>query len=659
MSTLAKKSRVLLTLLLVLVMLIPLFQGIRVFASYDIVHFTGFESGKDGWTSYYGGSVAISNEEASASEHSLKMTGRTKSWHSPGKNIYSIIRENGAGEYRITISVLISSVNPGNDYVGMLIRTNRTYSFSTNHNGNIYCRLGGKYKGITSGEWFTVEGNVTVSDDDISPISGEFDLMLDLIEPVDGQAVYIDNVVIRKKTEPDPLVIDKTHMYLYVGGTQKINANKEYGIAFYSENKNIAKVDSSGVVTGISPGVTTVQVMTGSEKRYCTVEVDLAPDIKAGTYLMRNMKNGDFLRLESSSAENGRLGESNGNDSAQQWQIVYTGGGYFRITSMLNGKSLAVKEEAENRDNVNLVLEPYCSSDRQKWLFTLMEDGYFKIKPKSSERAASDWCIAANGTKVQQRKYVISDKSIAEWWLTPLNGYKAQVFNFYDNGYPVRYNENASVSAAKIKGYNEAVAKRLFELVGLEVIVDDVKYFRSSADECKWTTTSENIDELCDTHLGTSIEHTTRDNMMKTFNPDISSAKYQKTKALWSGHKITSTAPSGKTDYNRSCSWINGIYIISIMESNSRQRDSKCILMQELAHQYGAKDHYHEIGKDGTCEHAEICSECNQNKENARPKACIMNNSYQDIDSVNILCYKCQQDIIEYLNSTHYDDASK
>lgn len=94
MSTLTKKLRITLTLLLVLAMLVPLFQSVKVFAAYETVWFESFESGTsaDGWSTPYGGTITRSTDFSAMGDYSLKITGRTKAWQSPAKNIYSIIR---------------------------------------------------------------------------------------------------------------------------------------------------------------------------------------------------------------------------------------------------------------------------------------------------------------------------------------------------------------------------------------------------------------------------------------------------------------------------------------------------------------------------------------------------------------------------------------
>ena len=117
----------------------------------------------------------------------------------------------------------------------------------------------------------------------------------------------------------------------------------------------------------------------------------------------------------------------------------------------------------------------------------------------------------------------------------------------------------------------------------------------------------------------------------------------------WSGHKIKCDYGTGTIDYNRSCSLDTDIIMIDRHASN-RTRNSQCILMHELNHQYGAPDHYHEILSDRTCRGGAICSECGINP---RPKSCIMYDNYQSIFSSSILCSGCRSQMIAHLNGHH------
>ena len=75
--------------------------------------------------------------------------------------------------------------------------------------------------------------------------------------------------------------------------------------------------------------------------------------------------------------------------------------------------------------------------------------------------------------------------------------------------------------------------------------------------------------------------------------------------------------------------------------------------MHELNHQYGAKDHYHELADKNdnqSCKFKERCSVCG---DNPRPKSCIMYESEIDITNDDVICSECQNDILTHLKDHH------
>lgn len=121
------------------------------------------------------------------------------------------------------------------------------------------------------------------------------------------------------------------------------------------------------------------------------------------------------------------------------------------------------------------------------------------------------------------------------------------------------------------------------------------------------------------------------------------------TSILWTCHRIKSVADNGDINYNRSCSNDSTIFMLS-KDTLIRDMDAKGTLMHELNHQYGANDHYHELGADGLCKFKAICSECGDTR---RPTSCVMYNSNTNIDRHDIICEACKAEIMEHLDSHH------
>ncbi len=233
-----------------------------------------------------------------------------------------------------------------------------------------------------------------------------------------------------------------------------------------------------------------------------------------------------------------------------------------------------------------------------------------------------------------------NDSYLDEWEITKTPFY-ATVANYYDKGYYVRFGETSDVSQQTINAYIDKVAARYSALFGLKIDFNSAVYYSSPIDGCKGTVTGSNIDTLC-SHSGTI--HTDRDNVIAAFKAQYPGNRTS-TYVLWSGHKIKSVASNGDINYNRSCSSSHNVFMLGI-PSLDRELASTGVLMHELNHQYGAKDHYHEIGADGKCKFANVCSDCGTNP---RPSTCIINNSRIDINNSNVICSACKNDILACL----------
>jgi hypothetical protein len=195
----------------------------------------------------------------------------------------------------------------------------------------------------------------------------------------------------------------------------------------------------------------------------------------------------------------------------------------------------------------------------------------------------------------------------------------------------------------------DAVANRYLSLVDLVVLLSNPLYFNSAADICKGTVTSANIDTLC-SHSGSKHTWLTPygiDNFKSTF-PGNATA----TTSYWSGHRLLCDFGTGTTYTNKPCSSGYSIFMVGKIPLAVRTRDSTGTLMHELNHQYGVPDHNHDRLSNGKCRSGKICSECGD-EGMKRPKTCIMNDMFQDINLSTILCAGCRGDMTTHLENHH------
>lgn len=568
------------------------------------VYSCDFEDGKDGWQTYYGGTTTVSADQSVSGTHSLKMTNRSQPWHSPGKNIYSIVKKCGTGKYYVNMCVYVTKVKEDFPHMGFLLRTTKENSFSKSDAvGNYFCRLQDVYN-ISANRWITVYGSFTVTEEDISASSGEFNLMIDVLEPVDGQEVYIDSVNLIKDVDNSSFTMTSSYEYIYEGEVSQLVTDPNFGVQFYSDNESIAKVNSYGLITGISQGETTVYAVRGSKRLSCRVVVDIASTIETGTYLFRNTQYGTYLQVDSADSGNNyssdqakmKLYDYDGGNY-QQWTIFYLGGGYYQILSANSRKALSVQANEENSDNCDLVQETYSGSDRQKWQIIPIGDGNYKLKPKSSTSYTKDWCAAANGSKVQQRQFVSSgsNRYIGEWTLFDLAKPIIYLDVLYDNGYAQRY----SAYASRIDNHITELQEKYLQEFG--VWVQDRRLLNkvSKADECNGNNdpffASRPYEAVCTD--GTNDECSNSNNSKHHKNiynmllseplPDSKSVRM-----LFTGHTTCSIAIDGTHRMAAMYGLTETVSRRMVISNHDSKTSEEKTVIHEFGHIFGAPDHY-------------------------------------------------------------------
>lgn len=125
-----------------------------------------------------------------------------KSWISPAKNIYDVIKTEGAGTYVINARIYIDYDSVDKVQARMMMRGDRAYSFFPDHYGENRGGIG-VLTYFEPRTWTNISGSIKVLESDIDYDTGEFTLCFDCFDDSAPYNVYIDNVTICKLYEDD------------------------------------------------------------------------------------------------------------------------------------------------------------------------------------------------------------------------------------------------------------------------------------------------------------------------------------------------------------------------------------------------------------------------------------------------------------------------
>lgn len=253
------------------------------------------------------------------------------------------------------------------------------------------------------------------------------------------------------------------------------------------------------------------------------------------------------------------------------------------------------------------------------------------------------------GSSLQNSRYM--QLSIVYW------PYKYNVNNYYDQAFNVRYS-SCGDSKVKISEANEIVNGIFEQNLGIYTVNNTPQMITSLADNCKLQRglpiNLNTIEQICPKEANHTKNCTERYNIYSDF---ISRFPGNKTKisVLWTGNKLFD---SEGNEANRSFKWYNnGISLQEIWDPNLYYTMMTSCLTHEMAHIYGAPDHYHEIINEATqeCRGGELCKTCNP--ETGRDESCIMNEGWiSDIATrikTTIFCNECLLDMEAYLEENY------
>ena len=406
----------------------------------------------------------------------------------------------------------------------------------------------------------------------------------------------------------------------------------------YTASLTVNKFTDMGLYIGL------YDVTNGSTSIYITDPINFRTLLEEDVAYIQNKYSEKYATILGPSTDEGKIiHQYEYHEGTQiQWMIERDSYNpeYVLFKSLFSNKYMGVSPT-----NSNEIRQYSTIGDNTLWKIVELDNSSYKIINKAYENSgrvlATPSGASGNGQWLTQRAYV-DDGDYSDEWNIYYIKYFATVCNFYDNGYIVRYEESELDSQNNIQSYNLAVAERYMQLFGLSIEIVSPQYFESAIDVCKGAVTPENISQLCN-HNGTI--HTNADSVEADFESAYI-ATQTTTMVLWSAHKICVDVGM----FNRPYSWGDYVYYIHISTSENRLIESIGMFMHELAHQYGVKDHYHEMGTDGKCIGGDRCSRCG---DFPRSASCIMNNSRQDITGEDIICEDCFQEILAHLNAHH------
>ena len=158
---------------------------------------------------------------------------------------------------------------------------------------------------------------------------------------------------------------------------------------------------------------------------------------REATYYIKNRQREIYAQIDDNDAPN----YSNNGGSMeiwpfdggnyQRWVFTYVGAGYYKITSAVSGYAITVPTGSETSDNVNLILKPYSGTNNQKWRISATSGSAVKIKAKSSESYTAkdlvmdletlDNSLPGDGLKIRQRDYINNSSYNDEWFLQEID----------------------------------------------------------------------------------------------------------------------------------------------------------------------------------------------------------------------------------------------
>lgn len=352
-----------------------------------------------------------------------------------------------------------------------------------------------------------------------------------------------------------------------------------------------------------------------------------------------------------------------------EWSIGYAGNGKYSI-SYTNSRVYGFL----NSSNGTV----YVAPNQQYWYIIKNSDGTYTFVPENDTSKALTTEIITAIDQVNVRVASSSSTGGTQKWRLVKS---IRVEAYYDAGFKVRYGNNSdSTSNNRILQIVEQSKELFHEVFGLYHINIAAGYKQSYCDVCKGTVTSNNFNTRC-SHTSSytaSENHTYWDNVIRQFAKMARlPTTYDQKRVLFVGNqtylangKISGLSASLPPSFDDIQGYMAIMKIYGDGEYDSKQG---MVYAHELAHQYGAPDHYCSLYKEGNedkCHNAAFCSNPSHESpgKQYRSEFCIMDNMFGEGGTQgyykqslaawssysDVFCSYCKADMIEDINARYH-----
>ena len=383
---------------------------------------------------------------------------------------------------------------------------------------------------------------------------------------------------------------------------------------------------------------------------------------RQGTFFIRNREREYYLQIDNDEAphytQHGAIMEIWPLDAGdyQRWTFTYVGDGYYKITSPITGYAITVPTEHENDDDVDLVLKTYTGTDNQKWRITPTNTSGIplKIKAKSSNPYAKDlvmdletkkWNQSVKGLNVRQREYIDNSSYNDEWIITVT----VNLINLCDTSFSVGVNSMDSMNVGNATIFANDV---FFDLCGISIEGNSYPtlYANACADQCNHGTNVPCSTEDC----GLCTNH--HKNVYRISDQLYDSSLTNTIKVLWTDRADNTYCEKKHKTINGTialvCNHRPVIQFLKISGTTNLERMAcmSITLVHEMAHTFGMYEAYEVFGHDDADDM--LCVMEQYKCTEAGPEFFFR----IGFENAPPFCESCKEDVIEYcLDSLSYD----